>query len=84
MILTRRKLLTGLIAAPIVVRAGLIMPVKAIEVPDIHLLGIYNNQAIYLMDDTNSWPRMMMEAMAESMRTTKWMVTAEVLQEMRA
>jgi hypothetical protein len=33
MILTRRKLLTGLIAAPIVVRAGLIMPVKAIEVP---------------------------------------------------
>lgn len=83
MILSRRKLLTGLIAAPIVVRAGLIMPVKAIEVPDIHLLGIYNNQAIFL-DGTNSWSRMMIEAIAESMRTTKWMVTAEVLQEMHA
>ena len=29
MILSRRRILTGLLAAPIVVRAGLLMPVKA-------------------------------------------------------
>lgn len=41
MILTRRRLLTGLIAAPIVVRAGLLMPVKAITEPKMALLGVY-------------------------------------------
>lgn len=36
--LTRRKLLTGLIAAPIVVRAGLLMPVKALD--DVRMIGL--------------------------------------------
>ncbi len=45
MILTRRKLLTGLIAAPIVVTTpGLLMPVKAIEhavvIPTISIEGL--------------------------------------------
>lgn len=31
--ITRRRLLTGIIAAPIVVRAGLLMPVKAVVKP---------------------------------------------------
>ena len=31
MILSRRSVLVGLLAAPIVVRAGLVMPIKAID-----------------------------------------------------
>jgi hypothetical protein len=34
MILSRRSFLTGLIAAPIIVRAGIIMPVKPIDPAD--------------------------------------------------
>lgn len=41
MILTRHRLLTGLIAAPIVVRAGMLMPVKALELPSPREINIY-------------------------------------------
>lgn len=37
MILSRRSILTGLLAAPIVVRAGLLMPVRAVLVPPVDL-----------------------------------------------
>lgn len=60
MILSRRSVLFGLIAAPIVVRSGLIMPVKPVVVPHVgdlifdrkgYIIGVYgfdsNNQRVY-------------------------------------
>lgn len=38
MILTRRSFLTGLLAAPIIVRPGILMPIRPLQFETIHLL----------------------------------------------
>lgn len=60
MLLNRRSVLFGLLAAPIVVRPGLLMPVKPVVIPHVgdlifdrkgYMIGVYgfdsNNQRVY-------------------------------------